>query len=130
MKESFELTEFFPVSAAVLYQAWLDSEAHSKMTGGEARCSAKEGETFTAWNQYISGRNISLIADEKIVQSWRTTQFQEDDEDSELTILLTEATGGCQMRLIHTNIPEGQTQYKQGWLDHYFGPMKGYFGSK
>ena len=129
MKESFELVEQFPASKAVIYEMWLSSEGHSKMTGGEADCSSEPGATFTAWDGYISGSNISLIENTEIVQKWRTSEFSEDDEDSILTIRLTDTDDGCEMVLVHGNLPEGQTQYEQGWTDHYFNPMKEHFSA-
>lgn len=68
-----------------------------------------------------------LIKDKQIVQSWSTSGFSEDDEDSILHIDLTKVNEGTELTLIHTNIPRGQTQYKKGWVDHYFEPMKEYF---
>ena len=64
---------------------------------------------------------------QKIVQSWRTSEFSQDDEDSILTIQLKEVREGTELLLTHKNIPKGQTQYKQGWIDHYFVPMKEFF---
>ncbi len=127
MKESLELKEIFPVPPSTIYQAWLNSEEHSEMTGGEAKCSDQVGDKFTAWDDYITGVNKSLKPNEEIIQSWRTTQFEESDEDSELVIRFKEIEGGCEVTLIHTNIPEGQTQYELGWVNHYFTPMKNYF---
>ena len=84
----------------------------------------------TAHNQVSSDISLAqAAADQKIVQSWRTSEFGENDEDSILTILLQETdNGGTQLTMIHSNIPEGQTQYEKGWVNHYFEPMKGYFG--
>lgn len=127
MKESFQLKEVFKVKPSAIYQAWLNSELHSQMTGGEAKCSNQVGGLFTAWDGYISGKNEALIENKKIVQSWRTTEFPEDEEDAKLTIILAEIEEGTALTLIHENIPTGQTQYKQGWIDHYFVPMKMYF---
>lgn len=127
MKESVRLKEFFKVEPSVIYHAWLNGKEHSKMTGGEAVSTDKVGEEFTAWDGYISGRNVELVENEKIVQSWRSSEFDDSDEDSELTILLSERKDGTELTLIHTNIPEGQTQYEQGWIDNYFVPMKEYF---
>jgi hypothetical protein len=31
------------------------------------------------------------------------------------------------LTLIHNNIPKGQSDYEQGWINHYFEPMKTYF---
>lgn len=97
------------------------------MTSGKAFSTNKVGENFTAGDGYISGKNLELMENEKIVQSQRTTEFDESDEDSKLTILLSKTKEGTELTLVHTNIPEGQIQYEQGWVDHYFIPMKNYF---
>lgn len=127
MKESLEIKKTFNLKPSAIYNAWLNSEEHSNMTGGEAVCSDAVGGSFTAWDEYISGSNKSLKTDEVIVQNWRTIEFDDSDEDSELTIRLKETDHGCEMTLIHSNIPEGQTQYEQGWVDNYIVPMKAYF---
>jgi len=127
MKEKIELIELFNVRASVIYNAWLNSEEHTKMTGGVAICSKELGAVFSAWDGYISGANKFLRNNEEIIQSWRTTEFNDKDEDSELIIRLKDLEHGCELTLIHQNIPEGQTQYEQGWIDHYFIPMKSYF---
>ena len=127
MNEKFELREIFNVEPSVIYKAWLDSGLHSKMTGGEAHCSCVPGDSFSAWDAYISGKNLELLEDHKIVQSWRTTEFSEKDADSILSISLKKISEGTELILEHSKIPEGQTQYKQGWLDHYFAPMKEFF---
>jgi activator of HSP90 ATPase len=128
MKESIELKETFNTTASVMYEVWLNSLRHSHMTGGTAVCSDQVGGSFKAWDGYITGTNISLTEDQEIVQSWRTDEFEAGDEDSKLTIQLKDTEGGCEFTLIHTNIPEGQAQYKSGWEEHYFAPMKIYFG--
>ena len=127
MKEGFEIKEMFDATPAEVYHSWLDSESHTQMTGGVANCSKRVGASFSAWDGYITGENIELVKDEKIVQTWRTSEFSEADEDSLLTIILKNVSGGTELTLIHTNIPEGQTQYKEGWVDNYFLPMKAFF---
>lgn len=127
MKESFELQIILPVQPVEIYEAWLDSSLHSKMTGGNAECSNKIDDPFTAWDGYISGKNLDLKPNKEIIQSWRTTEFSDEDEDSQLKIILNEVEVGTEITLIHSNIPAGQTQYEQGWKDHYFEPMVDFF---
>ena len=115
MKEEIELKEIFSGEPSEIYIAWLDSKLHSEMTGGVADCSREIGKPFFAWDGYISGRNIELVENEKIVQSWRTSEFAENDEDSLLQITLKKVSEGTEFTLKHTNIPEGQKQYLQGW---------------
>ncbi len=124
----FEISANFSVSAKELFEAWLNSEQHSAMTGGEANCSDQTGGSFTAWDGYISGLNLKIVPYEQIVQSWRTTEFDSEDEDSKITIFLQDNDDSCKLTLIHTNIPEGQPDYQSGWQEHYFDPMKDYFG--
>jgi activator of HSP90 ATPase len=48
-----------------------------------------------------------------------------------LEVLIEPEGDGSKLTLIHTDIPEGQSEeYKQGWKDYYFAPMKVYFSRK
>ncbi len=127
MTKQFELKITLPASPKDIYDAWLDSEKHSLMTGGSAEVSTEPGALFSAWDEYISGKNLELIPHEKIVQSWRTTEFQEHDDDSKLELILVPVSSDCELTLIHTNIPDNQPDYEQGWKEHYFEPMMKFF---
>ncbi len=86
------------------------------------------GAGFTAWDGYITGRNLTLEPGRRIVQSWRTAQFTAADPDSQIEVLLSPCPGGTELILHHTNVPDGHTGYRDGgWQDNYFEPMKAYF---
>ena len=128
MKTQLELKRTIPASSEEIYDAWLSSEGHTTMTGGKATCSPEEGAAFTAWDGYISGRTAKLVPHEEIVQTWRTSDFKEEDGDSKLIVRLAPVDGGSELTLIHKEIPEGQPDYEQGWIDHYLNPMLEHFG--
>jgi len=123
----FILKTTFNTTVKTIYNAWLSSEQHSEMTGGAATISAKVGDNFSAWDGYISGQNINLELNKRIVQSWRTSQFDDSELDSQIEIQLDEINGKTELTLIHSNLPESGEHYKQGWEDHYFEPMRNYF---
>jgi uncharacterized protein YndB with AHSA1/START domain len=128
---AFTLTTAIPASAQEIYDAWLDSLAHSEMTGSEADMSDEIDAEVSAWDGYITGRNLELIPGERIVQSWRTTQFAEEHEDSIITLTFEEAGDGTLMSLVHSNVPDEQTSYElSGWREYYFEPMKKYFAKR
>ena len=128
MPYDFRLTALIPASPQEIYDAWLDNLAHSEMTGAEAAMSDELGAEVSAWDGYISGRNLELVPGERIVQSWRTTQFADEHEDSVIAVMLEEADGGTLLTLVHTNVPDEQTGYEQGgWQQYYFEPMQRYF---
>ena len=126
----FEILYELNASTQAVYQAWLSSEQHSTMTGGEAIVNSNIGETFTAWDEYISGKNITLVPFSKIVQNWRTVEFKENQNDSILEINLT-ALNPNKTKLIlkHSELLPEDMKYKQGWIDSYFVPMAFYFDS-
>ncbi len=127
MASSFELKCLLPATSSEIYEAWLVGSKHSLMTGGEATGKPNEGARFTAWDGYISGKNLELTEGQRIVQSWRTTEFNDEDPDSRLEIELLDTEEGCELTLSHSEIPDGQPDYEQGWKVHYFDPMLEYF---
>lgn len=129
MMNQFILTETFNASAEVIYNAWISTNGHTQMTGSPAKVDGSVNGAFTAWDGYIWGTFTKLDKNKKIVQTWRTGEFPEDAEDSNVEILLEEKDGKTKLTLIHTNIPEGQANdYKQGWEDFYFKPMREWLG--
>jgi len=131
MQYAFTLTTTIPASAQDIYEAWLDSLAHTEMTGGEAIMSDEVGAEVAAWDGYITGRNLELVPGERIVQSWRTSEFSDAHEDSIITVTLEAVEGGTLLTLVHSKVPEGQTSYEEGgWEVHDFEPMKEYFAKR
>ena len=125
----FQLRTKINATASQIYQAWLSSDGHTKMTGGAATITNNVGDSFTAWDGYIEGRNIKLDSNKRIVQAWRTTQFEENEADSQIEILLKEVDGITELTLNHSNVPDSGEHYKNGWENHYFQPMKEYFSN-
>jgi activator of HSP90 ATPase len=123
----FTLKTTIKARAEQIYQAWLSSEGHTKMTGGSASITDKVGDNFSAWDGYIEGVNIAIEPFKRILQSWRTTEFEKEEKDSLVEILLSENLGLTELTLIHSNLPESGEHYIKGWENHYFQPMKDYF---
>jgi uncharacterized protein YndB with AHSA1/START domain len=131
MAFEFTVSDVIPASPKQIYDAWLSSQGHERITGGQpARISAQEGADFTVWDGYITGRNLRLEPDRLIVQSWRTTQFTKTDPDSQIEVLLAPVQGGTRVTVHHTNVPDGHLSYRDGgWQDNYFDTMKAHFTS-
>jgi uncharacterized protein YndB with AHSA1/START domain len=127
MTETIEVSDVLPGEPHRIYHAWLDSEAHSAFTGAQAAIDPRVGGQHAAWDGYIAGQILSLEPDQRIVQSWRTTEFPDGSPDSRLEVVLAPEEGGTRVTLLHSDIPDGQgEQYRQGWIDHYFEPLKRY----
>lgn len=125
----FTVKDTVPANPDEVYKAWLSSEGHTAMTGGEANCTDRVGDEFDAWDGYISGKNLELEPGKRIVQSWRTSQFGDSEPDSQIDVTLEAVENGTLVTLHHTNVPDDGDHYRPGWQDHYFTPMKEYFGN-
>lgn len=123
----FTLVEIFRVTPKQLFEAWLDSDQHSSMTGGQAFITEDEGDPFNVWDGYIWGKNLELRPYEYIRQSWKSVDFADGQDYSTLEITLEEIPNGTRLTLRHSDLLESDEHYKQGWIDHYFQPMHAYF---
>ncbi len=128
MAESIQLSTVLPATPEDIYLGWLSSSVHSLFTGSPAQIDSRLNGKFTAWDGYIQGANLELEPYQRIVQSWRTTEFPDDSPDSRLEIALEAVEDGTKITLSHTEIPDGQSRsYYTGWEDYYFKPMMEYF---
>lgn len=131
MKKGFKISAVIPAKPAEIYKAWLSTKGHTAMTGSTAKVTGNVGGKFSAWDGYIFGRTLELKPNKRIVQAWRTTEFPDEAPDSRLEISLDAVKGGTKITLTHTTMPEDQAaEYKQGWEDFYFKPMREFFENK
>jgi activator of HSP90 ATPase len=130
MKRGFTLTAILTAKPSEVYKAWLTTKGHSEMIGSTAKVNGSVGGRFTAWDGYIFGTTLELTPNERILLAWRTSEFPDEAPDSRVEIILEAADGGTKLTLAHSNMPEDQVDdYRQGWEDFYFKPMRKYFGN-
>jgi activator of HSP90 ATPase len=122
----------FKASTNRVYDALLDSKAFSELTGGmAAEIDRKAGGAFSCFGGIISGRNIELVPNQRIVQAWRVrnwpdgvysiVKFELQAQGSE-TRLVMDHVGFPQELRAHLNgeHPEG------GWHRQYWEPLARY----
>jgi activator of HSP90 ATPase len=128
---TIEQTVFFEATPEDVYDALLDAKKHGEFTGSPATTSARKGATFTAWEGYITGKNLELVKGKKIVQDWRTTEFPDEYPFSRLELTLAPKRGGTELKMVHSKVPADQVdEYTQGWKSSYWDPLKKYFAQQ
>jgi uncharacterized protein YndB with AHSA1/START domain len=124
-------TVFFKAPPEVVYDALLDAEKHSEFTGSPANTNARVGATFTAWDGYITGKNLELVKTKKIVQEWMTTEWPDGYPVSKLEFTLTPKKGGTELRMVHSQVPAEQVEsYTGGWKSSYWDPLAKYLAKQ
>ncbi len=131
MTYDFVVSEQIPAPPEEVYAAWMTSEGHSAMTGGEAHLGPNVGDEYDAWDGYIHGTNLVLEPPRRIVQTWRSANFTDEHEDSQIEVLLEGNDEGTLVTVRHTSVPSDQLGYEDGgWQKSYFDPMKAHFSGQ
>ena len=126
MSKIIQQTVTFKASPHDVYEALMDSKQHAAFTGSRARLSRAVGGRIMAYDDYIAGKNIELVPDQKIVQDWRASDWPED-YFSRVTFEFTAVPEGTRLDFTHADVPEGtEAEFTQGWTDNYWEPLKAF----
>lgn len=114
-----------------VYEAYLDAKTHSEFTGSRATSVPRVGGRMTAWDGYITGRNLKLAKGRIILQEWKTTEWPKGYSSSRLSLTFKKKGKGTELTMVHSKVPAGQARsYSDGWRDYYWKPLQKYFRKK
>jgi activator of HSP90 ATPase len=124
MSKIIKQTVTFKATPHAVYEALMDSKKHAAFTAGKAGISRVVGGKIKAYDNYISGKNVELVPDKKIVQDWRAVDWPEGYY-SRVTFRFSAVPKGTRLDFTHAQVPDGtEEEFKQGWIDNYWEPMK------
>jgi activator of HSP90 ATPase len=133
--ESIHQEPVFKANRKRVYEALTDSKQFDKviqlsgvvqtMHLGDkpAEISHEVGGAFTLFGGYITGRQVELVPNKRVVQAWRTggwapgvysiARFELVEQDSRTKIIFD-----------HTGFPKGEAEVlASGWKAHYWEPI-------
>jgi activator of HSP90 ATPase len=107
--------------------ALLDAKQFAACTGLAATIDAHEGGAFSLFGGQIVGRNVELVAGQRIVQAWRPTHW-DPGIYSVVKFEFRSHGGGTLVVLDHTGFPAGEYDHLAwGWNAHYWESLKKFF---
>lgn len=110
-----------------LYELYMDSKKHSVATGAPAEISQTETGNYSVHGGYIIGKNLQLIKDRLIVQSWRAQSWEKNDVDSTFIIYLEPSGKDVLLHMTHANLPDNAVEsIDLGWHKMYWEPWRLY----
>lgn len=91
-------------------------------SGYPADMKAEAGYVFSLWEGDITGVNLEVVPNRRLVQEWF---FGEREEQSLVEIRLKKEGGKTLLELKHSHIPaEAYEEITEGWREYYLGSMK------
>jgi activator of HSP90 ATPase len=124
----------YRVPVRIIYETLTNSSELTKFTQTPAKFENTVGGTFNLYDGFITGSNVTLEENKKIVQLWKFNNWK---DEANLTITLKEKPGNeCQVIVELKNIPEkdsyGQIvdlpNLEQGFKSQIFFKIRDYLG--
>lgn len=140
-EESIRQEVIFKATRRRVYAALTDAKQFDQVTrlsaamkggmppGAEAtKISATPGSVFALFGGHITGRQVELMVNERIVQAWRAANW---DPGVYSIARFDLSDVGTQTKLIfrHTGFPKGQGEHlAAGWKENYWEPLAKFLG--
>ena len=130
--ESIHMEPVFKASRKRVYEALTDAKQFGKVVqmsaamkggmpagAGPAEISREAGSAFSLFGGYVTGRQIELVTNERIVQAWRAGTW-DPGHYSIAKFELVEQGSGTKIVFDHTGFPVGQAEHlAEGWKGNY-----------
>jgi uncharacterized protein YndB with AHSA1/START domain len=133
--ESIHQEANFKATRKRVYEALTDSKQFDKVIqlsgvmqamhlgNKPSEISGEVGGAFALFGGYITGRQIELVPNERIVQAWREGGW-DPGIYSIARFEFLELGSGTKLVFDHTGFPKGQAEtLASGWKAHYWDPM-------
>lgn len=109
------------------------SDAVTLVTAADAKptsISREVGGPFILFGGYITGRNLEMLSDERLVQSWRAGGWRAGDY-SIVKFVLAANDADTNLIFDHRGFPEGEGKHlARGWYTHYWEPLAKYLAQR
>ena len=127
MRSIIQQSVILPAPAQSLYAMYLDPAVHAEITGAPVTIDPSPGTPFRAFDGSLSGTMLTVVPSQLIVQSWRSTHFNDDDPDSTLILTFTALDQVGRIDLVHLDVPSQDYQgVIDGWEAYYWTPWRRY----
>ena len=136
--ETIHQERTFRASSRRVYEALTDAQQFDKVmrlsaamrsmaTGTKpAEISRDAGGAFSIFGGYVTGLQIELVPNQRIVQVWRPQTWKPGDF-SIAKFEIADQGAGCKVVLEHRGFPDGTAEHlAAGWRDNYWEPLQQY----
>lgn len=120
-----------PACAEALFDMYLAPATHAAITGQPVTIGTDSGAEFRAFGDMLSGTMLQVVRPRLIVQSWRSMNFDDADDDSTLILSFSDQGDEGRIDLIHLDVPAGDYDgVTEGWGKFYWTPWREYLETR
>jgi activator of HSP90 ATPase len=110
----------FSAAPSRIYKALVDLKQFAEVTGAPASGDSSEGAAFSAFGGHVTGRQVELVPDKRIVQAWRAKTWPEGVYSIVRFELVADGKG-TKLVFDHSGFPEDEKEHLSGgWRAQYW----------
>jgi activator of HSP90 ATPase len=108
--------------------AAMNSDMKRMLGAAPTQIDANPGGAYILFGGYVTGRNLDMIPNSRLVQAWRAGSWAPGSY-SIAKFVLAENGAGTKLIFDHTGFPEGEEEHlAEGWHANYWKPLAKYLG--
>src|SRR5579862_3721348 len=116
-----EQTYHMHATPTAVWAALTDPKLINQWGGGPAEMSPSTGKSFRLWDGDIYGKNLEVVPEKLLVQSWSDSSFL---EPSTVRFELSTSEAMTTVHLVHSGVPDDRAaDIDDGWRTYYLGPL-------
>lgn len=126
-KNSVHLEASFSTEPAKIYELLINGAKFGEVTGMPGKGGGAQGAFFSLFGDFITGRQIELIENERIVQAWRMMDW-EPGVYSLVQFNFSAEGDKTKLTIDHYGYPERHHEHiSTNWEPFYLAPFAKYF---
>ncbi len=116
----------FDAPPAAVFAAIIESDKFAKVTGAPAKSSTENGAEISLFDGKITGRNVEIVPNQRIVQVWRAGNW-EAGVHSLVRFEFSGGSDGTMLKFEHVGFPDGEQEHLEaGWHKMYWAPLRAF----
>ena len=128
--KTIEQVVAFNATPAQVFEALMDSGQHSAFTGEPATIDQKVGGAVSCYGGKVTGINLDVVKDQRIVQAWRPGNFPEG-VFTLVTYALAAEGSGTKLTFTQQAVPETAYEHlNKGWEERYWTPLRAFLQNR
>jgi uncharacterized protein YndB with AHSA1/START domain len=131
MDHSFSLEFFVYAQPDEVMELLTNPDFIRDWGGGESLIEKFVGGKFVMFDGWVEGKVLKITNDE-LAYTWKTTEWPENVQPSEVHYKLVGVGHGTEVYLEHQNLPnkEQMESHKEGWKTEFFGLIGEYLANR
>jgi uncharacterized protein YndB with AHSA1/START domain len=124
--KSIEQVVTFRATPAEVFEALIDSKKHAAFTGEPAEIDPKVGGAASFYGGKVTGINLDVVKNERIVQAWRPGNFP-PGVFTLVTYAFAPEGKGTKLTFTQQAVPESAYEHlSKGWEERYWQPLRAF----